>query len=614
MSSFLGRSLHVDLSASKYTTREIAPDTARQYLGGVGLATRMLIDALPAHVDPLGPDNVMVFANSVFSGTPVPAGTKYAVATKSPLTGILGDSISSSFWALALRNAGYLALVITGQAPRPTCLFIDDDRVEFRDASGLMGAGCYETEERVRDELQDSAIRVATIGPAGENRVRFACIANDRGRQLGRTGPGAVMGSKNLKAIAVRGSGAVSVADLEGLLRTSLALIRKEQGPATEKYRGTGTVGNVLTLDRLGVLPARNFRQSTFETAEQVSGEYMEAHHTEKTVACAGCPIACEKIARVSSGPYAGTRVSIDYESLFALGPCCGIDDFPAILKAAELCDHFGLDTMSTGATVAWAMECAELGLLTPAETDGIRLAFGDPEGLLALIPRIARREGLGDLLAEGTRRAAAKLGRGSERFAMHCKGLELPGYEPRGLKTYALGLAVGTRGACHNRSAAYEPDIKGKVDRFVVEPGRGRLAKEHEDFAAVLDSLIICKFSRGCFGDFYAETAKLYELTTGLALTADDLRQAGERICNLKRVFAVREGMRREHDTLPPRILEEPLADGVGKGTRLTPEELERLLDDYYQARGWSASGIPTGETLSRLGLGHLLATDGGR
>jgi aldehyde:ferredoxin oxidoreductase len=306
--------------------------------------------------------------------------------------------------------------------------------------------------------------------------------------------------------------------------------------------------------------------------------------------------------------------VSVDYESLYALGPCCGIDDVPSILKAADLCDHFGMDTMSTGVTVAWAMECAELGLLTPADTDGIHLAFGDPEGLLAIIPRIARREGLGDLLAEGTRRAAARLGRGSERFAMQVKGLELAGYEPRGLKTYALGIAVGTRGGCHNRSAAYEPDIKGKVDRFVVEPGRGRIAKEQEEFAALLDSLIICKFARGCFGDFHAEAARLYGLVTGLPLTADDVRQAGERICNLKRVFAVREGIRREHDTLPARVLDEPLADGVGKGTRLTPEELELLLDDYYQARGWTASGVPSGETLARLDLGEFITADGGR
>jgi aldehyde:ferredoxin oxidoreductase len=614
MSAWLGRSLHVDLSTGKSVTRDVAPDTARQYLGGAGLATRMLIDALPPGADPLGPDNVMVFANSVFSGTPVPAGTKFVVATKSPLTGILGDSISSSFWALALRSAGYLTLTITGQAPRPTYLFVDDDRVELRDASGLMGAGCYETEERVRDELQDGAVRVATIGPGGENRVRFACIGNDRGRQLGRTGPGAVMGAKRLKAIAVRGTNPVGVADMDGLLRASLDLIRRAQGPATEKYRILGTVGNVLAFDRLGILPTRNFRQSTFEAAERVSGEYMAAHHTEKTVACAGCPIACEKIAKVAHGPHAGTRVSIDYETLYALGTCCGIDDFPSILKAAELCDHFGLDTMSTGVTIAWAMECAERGLLTPAETDGVRLAFGDPEGLLALIPRIARREGLGDLLAEGTRLAAAKLGRGSERFAMQVKGLELPGYEPRGLKTYALGLAVGTRGACHNRSAAYEPDVKGKVDRFAVEPGRWRLAKEQEEFAAVLDSLVVCKFSRGCFKDFHAEAARLYTLTTGLELTADDLRQAGERICNLKRVFDVREGVRREHDALPARLLEEPLVDGPGQGTRLTPDELTRLLDDYYQARGWSASGIPTGETLSRLGLADLAVTDGGR
>lgn len=610
MSSHAGRSLHVDLSASKRAGREIQPETMRQYLGGAGLATRLLVDALPPRADALGPDNVLAFAGSAFSGTPVPAGTKFALATKSPLTGFLGDCISSSFWALALRTAGYDALVITGRAPRPTYLFVDDDVVEFRDASRLLGAGCFETEERIREELQDSAVRVASIGPAGEKMARFACIGNDRGRQLGRTGPGAVMGAKNLKAIALRGSRDVRVADLDGLLAASLDLIRKAQGTATEKYRVLGTVSNVLTLNRLGILPTRNFRQATFPAAEKVSGEYMHEHHTEKAVACAGCPIACEQVAKVSAGAHAGTRVSLDYESLYALGPCCGIDDFPSILKAAALCDHYGLDTMSTGVTVAWAMECAERGILTPAETDGIALAFGDPEGLLALIPRIARREGIGDLLAEGTRRAAAKLGRGSEHFAMAIKGLEMPGYDPRGLKTFALGLAVGTRGGCHNRSPAYEPDMKGKVDRFVAEPGRGRLAKEQEEFAAVLDSLMLCKFLRGCFSDFFAEAAHLYALATGLDLDAPALREAGERICNLKRAFDVREGAARADDTLPDRMLEEPLPDGVGAGTRLTRGELALMLDDYYAARGWTAEGIPTPETLARLGLGDLAAS----
>ena len=302
-----------------------------------------------------------------------------------------------------------------------------------------------------------------------------------------------------------------------------------------------------------------------------------------------------------------GARVSLDYESLYALGPCCGIDDLSVVIKAAELCDQFGLDTLSTGVTIAWAMECADRGILTPAESDGGPRGFGDAEAVLGLIPRIARREGLGDLLAEGARLAAARLGRGSDRFAMQVKGLELPGYDPRGLKTYALGLAVGTRGGCHNRSAAYEPDMKGRVDRFTVEAGRGRLAKDQEDFAAVLDSLVICKFLRGCFADFWTETAALYRAATGLAVTADDLRQAGERIANLKRMFTVREGLGREQDRLPARLVDEPLPDGVGKGVALTAEELDFLLDDYYAARGWTAAGVPTPETLARLGLADL-------
>ncbi|HEX9014573.1 MAG TPA: aldehyde ferredoxin oxidoreductase family protein, partial [Chloroflexota bacterium] len=452
MGSFHGRLLVVDLSTRSSRVEPLDAALCQKYLGGVGLATRLLWDYSRPGADPLGPENPLVFAAGPLTGTMAPSGSKYAVATKSPLTGFIGDSLSSGGWPLALKRAGYDAMVVLGAADAPTYLFVDDDRVYFRTARRLWGAGCWETEESIRREVGDEAVSVATIGPAGEKLVRYACIGNDYGRQAGRTGPGAVMGSKQLKAIALRGTRGVRVADPDALRAASLDLYARAQGAATVKYRTYGTPSNVLTLNALAALPAYNFRQSTFDGAERVSGEYFYERFKAKVVACAGCPIGCDHIYRVTEGPHAGTQVGMDYESLYALGPLCGVDDAAAILKASELCDQYGLDTMSTGVSVAWAMESFERGLISGLETEGVDLRFGNSAAMLAMVEQIGLRRGFGRLLGEGARRAASALGSGSEYWAMHVKGLELPGYEPRSLKTLALGLAVGTRGACHNR------------------------------------------------------------------------------------------------------------------------------------------------------------------
>ncbi len=607
MDAYTGRVLHVDLGRRESHVEVLEPDFLQKYLGGVGLATRLLVDNAEPGCDPLGEENAIAIAVGALAGTMVPCSGKHALAAKSPLTGFIGDSLSSSYWSHTLRRAGYDAMVITGKAAEPTYVFVDNEYVLFRDAEALWGKESFATEEAIRAEIGDIRARVSCIGVAGEKLVRYACVSNDRGRQAGRTGVGAVWGSKNLKAIAVRGTQPVAVADLEGLNELSLDLGERAQGLPTAKYRVMGTVGNVLTLNRLGLLPTRNFRNSVFESAEEISGEYMQSHFKEKAVACSGCPIACEQVVRVREGPYEGARVSVDYETLYALGPCCGIGDFPGIIKAAELCDRYGLDTMSTGVTIAWAMECYEEGIFTASDTDGLELNFGNHEASVALIERIALREGIGDLLAQGSKRASEQVGQGSEKFAMQSKGLELPGYEPRGLKTYALGLAVGTRGACHNRSLAYEPDMKGQVDRLKAEKGRGQIAREYEDLAAVLDSLMFCKFIRGCFNDFHEEAVEFYRLATGLDLTVEELKQVGERVCNLKKYFNIREGWSKEDDWLPARILGEPLPDGSGQGTTLAPEELRLMIDDYYEARGWTEDGQIPPEKIAELGLEDL-------
>ncbi len=603
MHAYTGKILHVDMTTQTTRVQTVEPEFLKKYLGGVGLATRLVYDNTPAGCDPLGPDNTLCFACSAFAGTPIPVGTKHGVAAKSPLTGFIGDSLSGSHFSEMLRRAGWDGLVIKGQAPRWTLLFIDDDRVSFMDASAYLGRGAVEVQSVIRDRLGDENVRVSAIGPAGENLVRFASIDND-GRQVGRTGNGAVMGSKRIKAIAIRGTRPVTVADPKGLMEAGLKLIKTSQGPGTLKYRSLGTPSNVLNMNAIGVLPTRNFSETTFEHADTISGEYLRDHFKVKAVACSGCSIACEQWGVVREGKYKGAKIGLDYEPLFAVGSNCGIGTLPPIIKLVEMADDLGLDAMSAGVVISWAMECYEKGLLTREDCDGLECNFGNEDAAIALMEKIAHRDGIGDLLAEGTKRASEKLGKGSEHVAMHCKGLELPGYDPRSLKTTAAGYAVGTRGACHNRSLAYELDIKGVFHRFTAEPGRGKAMVDNENFACVLDCLVLCKFLRNCFDDFAHDVAEVYTMTTGIDLTAEELMAVGERVCTLKKAFNIREGWTRADDTLPPRIFEDPIPAGPSKGSLVTHEEFKTLVDDYYQARGWTEEGLIPRSKLIELGL----------
>ena len=539
---FHDRLLHVDLGTARHHWQEIGESRLRAFLGGIGLGTSLLYDFAPPGAEPLGPDNPLILAGAPLAGTGLTTTAKYAVVTKSPLTGFIADSLSSSHFALALKAAGVDAVVITGRARGPSYLFVDNGGVELRDASHLWGRSAAGAEAEIRAELGGDT-RVAAVGTAGENGVRFATISNE-GRHAGRGGVGAVMGSKNLKAVALSGGARVSVADPAGVAAAADALRRRSLGEHTAKYREIGTVANLAAFDRLGALPTRNFQQPTFAAADGLSGESLTENSFSRRHGCASCTIRCERLFKSLSG----NEQRMEYETLFALGPLCGLEDPEAVLEAARLCDEYGLDSISTGGTLAWAMECVEQGLLPEAGD----LRFGSAEAVLAAIPAIAKRRGVGDLLAEGSRRAALALGHGSLDWAMQVKGLELPGYEPRSLKTMALGLAVSPRGACHNRSGAYEADFSGAVDRLSSEPGRGALVAASEDFAAAQDSLIVCKFLRRCFDDFYAEAADLLAKVTGWDYSADELRRAAERIHTLKRWFNQREGWRPEDDGLP--------------------------------------------------------------
>ncbi len=595
MYGFHGRLLHIDLSTGQSSWRELEEARLRAFLGGIGLGTSLLYEFAPPGVDPFAPANPLIFTSAPLVGTGLTTTAKFAVVTKSPLTGFIADSLSSSHFALELKRLGLDALVITGQAASTVYIYINDQEVEIRAAEPLRGKSPCETEALIRSELSSPAVHVAAIGKAGENRVRFATISNE-GRHAGRGGVGAVMGSKNLKAIAVCGGRETQVADSKGIEAIADSLRQRSLGSLTDKYRKIGTVANLAVFNRLGTLPTRNFQQSTFDHAEALSGESLTEHNFSRRHGCASCTIRCERLFKALNG----AEQRLEYETLFALGPLCGIKDPEVVLQAAQLCDLYGLDTISTGGTLSWAMECSEKGLLPEAQ--GLR--FGEPNALLAAIPLIAKREGLGALLAEGSKRAAVEIGGASLYWAMHVKGLELPGYEPRSLKTMALGLAVSPRGACHNRSGAYEADFSGEVDRLRADASRGALVAASEDFAAVLDSLIVCKFLRKCFTDFYGEGAELLSKVTGWDCSSDELKRIGERIHNLKKLFNMREGWRSADDWLPERLLSETLPTGVAQGTGLTSNELREMLQGYYQARGWDESGHVPDKKLKELGL----------
>ena len=606
MNGYTGKILHVALPLGKTIIEEPDEGFYAAYIGGVGLGVKLLYDHSPLRIDPYHPENPFILATGPFSGTAIPTSGKYAAISKSPLTSFIGFGISSGFFGPTLKYAGYDAIAIRGRSRGLVYLFIDDDEVRLQKAIHLKGKGTVETETQIKEEIGDDNVRVACIGPAAEHLVRYACITNDITRQVGRTGLGAVMGSKNLKAVAVRGTTPVEAEDPERLMQFCGELYERCQTSSTEKYRDLGTPQNVLVLNEHGALPTKNFQYTTFEHAEAISGETLKKKFLRKVIACNACAIGCDHIVQVNDGPYAGAVTGLDYESLFALGSCCGVGDLRPVIKAAELCDDFGMDTMSAGVTIAFAMECFEKGLLTLKDTDGIDLSFGNGDAVVQMIEKITFREGLGDLLAEGSKRAAETIGKGSAHFAMHVKGLELPGYSIRSLNTAALGFSVSVRGGCHQRNAGYSPDLKEQVDRFKGDPERGKLLIETENLYSVFDSIMLCKFIRGAIS--LEEIAALYTLTTGILMSEAKLLLAGERITNLEKAYNIREGATRADDYPPPRVFADPIPDGVGKGHHILREEYEAMLDGYYAARGWTGEGIPTKAKLIDLGLEDII------
>jgi aldehyde:ferredoxin oxidoreductase len=588
-----GSYLRIDVTNGTARRVPIADDVLREYLGGSGLGARLLLDEGAAAKSALAPDAPLVFAFSPLVGSALTTSAKFAVVSKSPLTDRINDSLASSGFAIAGKQCGADALMVVGRAPELSVLVIEDDsdagagfsrpddagdgpRVRLEPADGLRGMTCRDAEAALRERL-GAGFRIASIGPAGERGVRYATISHD-GRHAGRGGSGAVLGSKNIKAIAVRGKRRVEWADPVGVTELSRDLSRRSFGPATAKYRELGTATNMLTFNRFGTLPTRNFQAGTFEGAAALSPEEMGATRAKTRESCVACTIGCEHLYQLGSG-----KVRVEYESLFALGSLCGVGDADAVLQASKRCDELGIDTISAGGTIAFAMECVDRGWL-----DEPWLRFGSGDALLRALDLIGRREGIGDLLADGSRRAALAIGHGSLAFAPQVKGLEIPGYEPRALQTMALGFAVGPRGADHNRSGAYEVDFSDKVDRRNVTLDAVHHAIETEDKAALMDSLILCKFLRGVFVDFHEETAEMLRRITGWDITAHELRATARRIVAAKREFNILAGWTREEDTLPERFLSQPLPNDPA--ATLSRERLDALVDEYHRQRGWLA------------------------
>jgi len=581
---YFGRALIVEVSGRAATgvPLEIEERVLRSYLGGVGLGTWLLHRCAPAGVDPLAPAAPLAFVFSPLVGTPLTTSAKFAVVAKSPLTGLLTDALASSQFAISGKLTGHDAIVIRGHADELSVLLIDADGVRLEPAPELAGLPAAAAESAVRERF-GRGWRTAAIGPAGERGVRYATISHD-GRHAGRGGLGAVLGAKNIKAVLVRAGTKVAVADPAAVLAAARDLRARSFGPATAKYRELGTLANLLAFNAVSTLPTRNFTAATFEGAPQLAAEELHEMRGVARNSCASCSIGCEHIYSRKGG---GSQ-RMEYENVFALGPLCGVSDPDDVFAASARCDELGIDTISAGGTIAWAMECVERGLI-----DEPWLRFGDGAALLRALDAIGAREpGLGELLAQGSRHAAAVVGHGSIDFAPQVKGLELPGYEPRSLQSMALGLAVNSRGADHNRSGAYEADLSGELDRFDGGSAHVAAAVGTEDRAAVMDSMILCKFLRGVFTEPFTEWAALLTSVTGWAVDADELRETARRIVRAKRAFNLREGATAADDTLPSRMLETPLELESGRMATLTAERLHTMVHGYYAARGLDQAG----------------------
>lgn len=600
MNGWMGTILRIDLSEGKISREPTDPKLAREYIGARGLGSKFLYDEVDPKVDPLSPANKLIFAPGPLTGTFAPSSGRYDVVTKSPLTGAIAASNSGGYWAPELKFAGYDMVIFEGKAPKPVYLWIDDDHVELRDASHIWGKMVPETTEILKEETDEDA-KVACIGPASENGSLLGNIVNEMHRAAGRGGVGAVMASKNLKAVVVRGSGAVKVADPEAFqvaANKARQMIKEHPvGGAGLKMYGTNVLVNIL--NETGGLPTRNFREGYFAGANKIGGETLTATLLQRPKACFSCTISCGRVTKVDNPKYAGFGEGPEYETAWSFGAACGVDDLEAITKANYLCNEFGLDTISLGATIACAMDLYEDGIIGLKDTDGIPLNFGNAEAMVEMVRKTGMNEGFGKKLALGSYRLAEMYGH--PEYSMSAKKQEMPAYDPRAVQGIGLNYATSNRGGCHVRGYTTAVEVLGnpvKVDNHTIE-GKANWDITFQNLTAALDSCGVCLFTT--FGIGAPELAAMLSAATGIEYSTEEFMKAGERIWNLERLWNLSAGFTAADDTLPPRLFEKPLPSGPAKGR---VSRLSEMLPEYYQLRGWDAQGVPTPEKLAELSL----------
>jgi len=615
MQGWNGKLLRVDLTNQTVSAEDIDPQDAKDLIGGRGLAIKYLYEEMDPQVAPLSPENRLILATGPLTATPAPTGNRYMVITKSPLTGALSCSNSGGVFPTEMKRTGFDLIIFEGQAQEPVYLWVNDDQdfgelsraVEIRPAGHIWGQDTHETEDIILAETDPKA-KVACIGPAGERLARIAAIINDKHRAAARSGVGAVMGSKNLKAVAVRGTKKVACAEPEKM-RELCRQVRAEVAEAVKKGTSLNLYGTAYVpavTNEIGILPTRNFQTGMFDGVEGITGHVLREKYLIRPKPCFGCPIACGRLTRVEDPVYSGEGEGPEYETIAALGSACGVDNLAAITKANYLCNELGLDTISIGATISCAMELHEKGYL-PEEDIGMPLHFGDADAMIEMVKLAGMREGFGDLLAEGSYRLAKKYGH--PEYSISAKKQEFPGYDPRGSKGMGLLYATSNIGASHMAGDLAYMEVFGvpkKLDPLTIEK-KPWYIKHFEDIFAIIDAAGLCVFLTIrylCDPTHEVMPTRLTELlncATGAAYTVDSLLEAGDRIYSLERMFLVKAGFSRADDTLPPRMLEEPMPEGPAKGHVV---ELDEMLDEFYALRGWDENGIPTQEKLESLGL----------
>ena len=607
MNGYGGNILRVNLTNGKITKAPTLPEVARDFIGGRGFGAYFLFKEVPKNADPLGPENKLIVSSGPFSGLLIPGAGKCDWTTKSPLTGGYASASMGGHFTAEMKYAGLDSIILEGISPKPVYLFIENDKVELRDASDLWGKGCITLEKHFKENLGEE-FQVAVIGPGGENGVLYACINHDYGRQAGRGGVGTVMGVKKVKAIVIHGTKSIPVADKDAYRKAGMALYKAcKDADGLKDWTRYGTTIVTSWCDEVGAFPTRNFSAGSFEGGKTLYGPVMREKIVITDKGCFGCPSPCGKYSNVKK--YGLQVEGPEYESIGMLGPNVGIADIEDVAKANLMCDELGIDTISTGGVIAWAMECCERGIFTKQDTDGLDLRFGNAEAVFTLIEKIARREGLGALLAEGTKRAAKKIGKGSEKFAIQIKGMEQSAYATHNATAMLLAYMTCDVGAHHNRAWAITYDLQ--VGRERVAPDKVSRVIWLQNFRPMFDVFGGCRLQWVELGIDRNLYLPALEAITGVKRTWEELEMVGERIWNLTRMYWAREneGFGRAWDMPAPRFYEDPPKTGVTKGQITKLEDVHSLLDIYYEQRGWTNDGLPKPETLERLGLSALVA-----